>query len=169
MNILYWLGFKLSCSQRRDPQIQQFKQDRSSFTWQSGGRREPRVSRKLCSTVFFKDLGLYICHPLKAGPFLNGQSWLPITSVFQSIEKGREKWRPSNFLLSKLHGNYTHHFSLDSIGNNLVTWASLVVQLVKNSSAIRETWVQPLDWEDPLEKGMATHSSIPAWRIPWAV
>ena len=32
---------------------------------------------------------------------------------------------------------------------------------------MRETWVRSLGWEDPLEKGMATHSSIPAWRIPW--
>ena len=40
------------------------------------------------------------------------------------------------------------------------SWASLVAQLVKNSSAMRETWVQSLGWEDPLEKGKATHSSI---------
>ena len=39
--------------------------------------------------------------------------------------------------------------------------------MVKNHSAMWETWVQFLDWEDPLEKGMATHSSILAWRIPW--
>ena len=45
---------------------------------------------------------------------------------------------------------------------------SLVVQTVKNLPAVQETWVQSLDWEDPLEKGMATHSSILAWRIPWA-
>ena len=45
--------------------------------------------------------------------------------------------------------------------------ASLVAQLVKNPPAIRETWVQSLGWEDPLEKGAATHSSILAWRIPW--
>ena len=45
--------------------------------------------------------------------------------------------------------------------------ASLVTQLVKNPPAMRETWVQFLGWEDPLEKGKATHSSIPAWRIPW--
>ena len=45
-------------------------------------------------------------------------------------------------------------------------WAFLVAQLVKNLPAIRETWVQSLGWEDPLEKGMATHSSILAWRIP---
>ena len=46
---------------------------------------------------------------------------------------------------------------------------SLVAQLVKNPPAIWETWVRSLDWEDPLEKGMATHSSILAWRIPWTV
>ena len=39
--------------------------------------------------------------------------------------------------------------------------------MVKNLSAVRETWVQSLGWEDPLEKGTATHSSILAWRIPW--
>ena len=47
--------------------------------------------------------------------------------------------------------------------------ASLVAQLVKNMPAIWETWVQSLVWEDPLEKKMATHSSILIWRIPWTV
>ena len=41
-----------------------------------------------------------------------------------------------------------------------------VAQMVKNPSAVWETWVQSLDWEDPLEEGMATHSSILHWRIP---
>ena len=49
------------------------------------------------------------------------------------------------------------------------TWASLMAQLVKNLSAMWETWVQSLGWEDLLEKGKATHSSILAWRIPWTV
>ena len=44
---------------------------------------------------------------------------------------------------------------------------SLVAQTVKNPPAICETWVRSLGWEDPLEKGMATHSSVLAWRIPW--
>ena len=48
-------------------------------------------------------------------------------------------------------------------------WASLVAQLVKNPPAMRETWVRSLGWEDPLEKGKATQSSILAWRIPWIV
>ena len=45
-------------------------------------------------------------------------------------------------------------------------WASLVAQTVKNLCAMQETWVQSLGWEDPLEKGMVTHSSILAWKIP---
>ena len=44
---------------------------------------------------------------------------------------------------------------------------SLVAQMVKSLPAVRETWVQSLSWEDPLEEGMATHSRILAWRIPW--
>ena len=46
-------------------------------------------------------------------------------------------------------------------------WTSLVVHMVKHLPTMRETWVQSLDREDPLEKEMATHSSILAWRIPW--
>ena len=45
----------------------------------------------------------------------------------------------------------------------------LVVQLVKNSPAMRETWVQSMGWEDLLEKGKAAHFSILAWKIPWTV
>ena len=44
---------------------------------------------------------------------------------------------------------------------------SLVTQTVRNLPAVRETWVQSLGWEDPLVKGMATHFSTLAWRIPW--
>ena len=48
-------------------------------------------------------------------------------------------------------------------------WASLLALLVKNLPAMQETWVWSLRWEDPLEKGKATHSGILAWRIPWTV
>ena len=47
--------------------------------------------------------------------------------------------------------------------------ASLVAQLVKNLPTVWETWVWSLHWEDPLEKGKATHSNILAWKIPWTV
>ena len=49
------------------------------------------------------------------------------------------------------------------------SWASLVAQLGKNLPVMWETWVPSLGWEDPLEKGKATHSSILAWRIPWTI
>ena len=42
-----------------------------------------------------------------------------------------------------------------------------MAQMVKNLPAMQQTWVQSLGWEDPLKKGMATHSGILAWRIPW--
>ena len=42
-----------------------------------------------------------------------------------------------------------------------------MAQVVKNLPAMQETWVQSLGWEDPLEEGVATHSSVLAWRIPW--
>ena len=54
----------------------------------------------------------------------------------------------------------------EGIGDPLQhSWASLVAQLVKNLPAMWDTWVQSLGWEDPLEKGEVTHSSILAWRI----
>ena len=49
------------------------------------------------------------------------------------------------------------------------TRVSLVAQMVKNQPAMQETWVRSLGWEDPLEKGKATHSNILAWRIPGTV
>ena len=58
----------------------------------------------------------------------------------------------------------------EEIGYSLqYSWASLVAQVIKHLPAMRETWVQSLGWEDPQEKGKATHSSILAWRIPWTV
>ena len=47
------------------------------------------------------------------------------------------------------------------------SWASLVAQRVKNPPTMQEAWVPSQGWEDPLEEGMAIHSSILAWRIPW--
>ena len=49
------------------------------------------------------------------------------------------------------------------------SWASFVAQLVQNPPAVQKTWVRSLGWEDPLEKGKATHSSILTWKIPWTV
>ena len=62
-----------------------------------------------------------------------------------------------------IHGGY--HIAFCSILPDMR--ASLVVQMVKNLLAMQETQVRSLGWEDPLEKGVATHPSILAWRIPW--
>ena len=51
--------------------------------------------------------------------------------------------------------------------SGFISVTSLVAQMVRNPPAMQETWVQSLGWEDPLEKRMATHSSILAWRITW--
>ena len=68
-------------------------------------------------------------------------------------------------------GSPTHTlYQLQGSSFNVVLWlsrASLVAQRVKNPPAMPETWVRSLGWEDPLEKGMATHSSILPWWVPW--
>ena len=70
-----------------------------------------------------------------------------------------------------MHTKNTCVVKIIYILNNLYVYiyvgASLVAQLVKNPPAMWETWVRSLGWEDPLEKGMATHSSILAWRTSW--
>ena len=65
-------------------------------------------------------------------------------------------------------GNHLPYISRPNVVfGMLLTEASLVVQMVKSLPAMWETWVQFLGPEDPLEKGMVTHSNILAWRIPW--
>ena len=63
---------------------------------------------------------------------------------------------------------WMRHMHKKQHGNSLKKkGASLVSQLVKNLPAMWDTWVRSLGWEDPLEEGMATHSNILAWKIPW--
>ena len=61
-----------------------------------------------------------------------------------------------------------HHIQSTSSGLFATHLASLVAQMVKRLPAMQETQVRSLGWEDPLEKEMATHSSILAWKIPWS-
>ena len=67
--------------------------------------------------------------------------------------------------------SWIYRVSLNTVKIRLICmyicWASLVAQLVKNPPAMWDTWVLSPGWDDPLEKGTATHSSILAWRIPW--
>ena len=79
------------------------------------------------------------------------------------IQKKREKERWGIQLKSSDRGLELKKASLEA----RIKRASLMAQMVRNLPAMQETWIQSLGWEDPLEKGMATHSSILAWRIPW--
>ena len=63
------------------------------------------------------------------------------------------------------NGESSH--GLFTFPHSILVWASLVAQTVKNLSSMQEMQVRSLGWEDPLEEGMATHSSILPWRIPW--
>ena len=75
----------------------------------------------------------------------------------------------SHFLLCPTLTNAIHPQRSHSGPTSLWLFGSLVAQPVKNPPAMWETWVLSLGWEDPLEKGRATHSSILAWRIPWTI
>ena len=68
-------------------------------------------------------------------------------------------------MLNLVHGNIWTHWN--NTKRPLLPTLSLMAQMVKNLPATQETQVQSLGQGDPLEKGMATHSSILAWRIPW--
>ena len=76
-----------------------------------------------------------------------------------------------NVIYKKLNCNFTTMMPDRNDLNRVikVNIISLVAQLVNNPPAMWETWVQSLGWEDLLEKGKSTHSSILAWRIPWTV
>ena len=73
------------------------------------------------------------------------------------------------FPVYKYFNFYTVHCNCLSVNINTSLWAPLAALMLKNLPAMQETeiWVWFLGWEDPLEKGMAAHSSILAWRIPW--
>ena len=70
-------------------------------------------------------------------------------------------------MIIQIHNIHKTLLVTPQINTFILAGASLVAQMVKNMPAMQEAWVQSLDWEDPQEKGMATHSSILAWIIPW--
>ena len=82
----------------------------------------------------------------------------------------RGVWQPTDHGVAKSRtqlSNKYFHFLRKMVLRKTLSGASLVAQLVKNLPAMQETWVRFLGQDDPLEKEMATHSSILAWRIPW--
>ena len=111
------------------------------------------------------------CAPWPNLPVIPGISWLATFSFQSSIMKRTSFWGVNSEMSCRSSQNHSSPGSGRSAGEGIgyplqYSWASLVAQLVKNLPAVWETWVQSLGWKDPLEKGMATHSSFLAWRIP---
>ena len=102
------------------------------------------------------------CHPT------NLSSVVPFSSCLQSFLASRS-FQMSHYGLFLFYFLYIMLQFLFITILFIVSWVSLVAQLVKNPPAMWETWVWSLGWEDPLEKGKATCSSILTWRIPWTV
>ena len=95
--------------------------------------------------------------------FFRNYSFLWKPRIFQGSEKPSCLSDSNSFLFSAYFIEHLFEHC------QALSWASLVAQLVKNLPAMWESWVWSLVWEDPLEKGKATHSSILAWRIPWSL
>ena len=129
----------------------------------------PQFKYLLSLFISLPFLLLSIFYAMPHFPFLES----PVTQLMsQSLQPGPGS-SPLEVKCSLLN-NRLYHFSLQQLPNTfskmlsvIYPMASLVAQMVKNLPAIQETLVQSLAWEDPLEKGMTTHSSIPAQRISW--
>ena len=83
----------------------------------------------------------------------------------QGSNPGLPLCRQILYQLSHEGSPYTHTHT--HTHTHTIIYSSLTAQMVNNLTAMQETWIQSLGWDDPLEKGMATRSSILAWRIPW--
>ena len=116
-------------------------------TWEGGYSWQP--GSNLCLVFNFKHSRLppWLCHHFTSPPNFR----------MLRIRQNGEKNDPM------ILNNCTKPFDRDPC------WTSLMAQMVKNPPAVQETWVRSLGWDDPLEKGKATHSSILAWRNPWTV
>ena len=112
----------------------------------------------LCGTVYHHFISGSVTHFIMQGTILYETG-----SIQNNIVSSNSKVISKN-LRTSLRCTYPSIWSFP-----VVYWASLMAQLVKNLPAMQETWVRFLGWEDPLQKGKATHSSILAWRIPWTI
>ena len=141
--------------------------------WNPPGRNTGEGSHFLLQGIFLIQ-GLNRCPPAVEVQSLNqGRPW---RQNFKYLHMGPKHRLPFSLKSPRKATSFTGNvlqdkhvspaFPCHTLGS-VLKWASPVAHMVKNLPAIRETRVQSLDQEDPLEKGMATHSSILAWRIPW--
>ena len=146
----------------------------SSHTWED--EYSPRLKDTLCS---FLSLSPASCSPSSASWILTTLAPSPLIIVTLSqwdywlfgapLPTIQPHYCPQEGWWSIYHGFNPAYFLIMRNHSPEAIRASLITQLVKNLPEMWETWVRSLDWEDPLEKGKATHSNIPAWRLPWAL
>ena len=118
---------------------------------------------KASFSFIFLSSFLWGCHPLSQ--FQLSLPWQPVSGIKMSNTNKKDLASCSAGGPSLNPG--TGRYPGEEIGYPLqYSWASLMAKMVKNLPAKREIWVRFLGWEEPLEEGMATHSSILAWRIP---
>ena len=116
------------------------------------------LARTYCTSRGGRQRGLL----LPAGP----PEWRWCTGLSWSLQE--RQWVHSLVTWFPRLSNFMHYcYGVFYQGIIHLNGASLIAQLVKNPPAMWEIWVRSLGWEDPLEKGKATHLSILAWRIPW--
>ena len=131
------------------------------------------INKLVCVCVLVTQLRLTLCHPMDSPKLLcpwnspgknTGVGCQSLLQGFPNSSVGKESacnaGDPSSIPGSGRSPGEGIGYSLQ------YSWASLLTQLVKNPRAMQETWVRSLGWEDRLEKGNATPSSILAWRIP---
>ena len=140
----------------------------NSFSWGQAVLRGRECSEHIAQWLFFPSLPAESLREFFSDLLCENLVGLLVVKLTKVLGSAWDQPHPLKFLTLKLI--YTEPPAINySLGSLLWFWVSLVALLVENSPTMQKTWVRPLGWEDALEKGKATHSSILAWRIPWTV
>ena len=116
-----------------------------------------------CSSMVTQSCPI-LCDPMSCSPSISSVHGILQASILQQVAVFPS--RGSSWPRDQTHVSQVSCVGRWILYHGATCGASLVAQTVKNLPAVREALVPPLGWEDPLEEGMATHSSILAWRIP---
>ena len=153
------------CKEKNHPRESQ-QNDNRDYLWRMVGVPVGSDGKGFACTV--GDLGSIL--GLGRSPREGNGNLLQYSCLENSMDRGA--WWATIYGVAHFREGWGREGRCEEMGEptgQSVKSASLVAQLVKNSPAMWETWVRSLGWEEPLEKGKATHSNILAWRIPWTI